>query len=1187
MTDEIENILKVLESDKTQPDEKAKAYRNLNTLLKDENEKDSIYFLCSFLNRFLRRFLFDIQNGPDKVVQVALRVLGFVIHSANIVTYYNEGQIKELVALLVRTITTAQEKVQCQLAVWCVSVQALNLSKTPLQPLVEAVVYAINSPFKSPGIETEAMSALGRLIVQVPQGMLQEIALWAPPIFTRLLLVGDPLSAALREKAEMVWRLALPHLSPAPEHLSTVVFEALTSADNLFDSLLGLLALQDKEALHAVRVWGYLILALGKYLLKGDLINHLLKIPNKTFLHASTSVRIATFHNWRCLIDNFSDGDSLNSTRRLKLLMMPFYNSITKDPDVSARQAGFMTWAYLVSKVACAKLLDNSEVFKQVILSYLTHVVRDSEPDIYNLGLEAAGLLLRNPEAIAQGNSHPLSRHTTLDILANIQLEPNSELLQQQNAQALVFFLSVVQEAGMKSSLASAEPNNTLHPVTFDLAREVWRGLVQRVSKYEDNKELVSKLVVLAGELCSKHLVKYSAMIYEELLTVDALRKTLLSSKKIKLQLDKDEEVIPIVYLSAYWILLGNITDVSSLDELNIPDEFIVGFDRILSVFFLLNQSATISVLQLLRIIVTQIHNIAFSCNNKAHDSDNNDEKEESEKEKQKKKMMKGYALPNRGQLVFLLTWAIIAQKASALVTESSADVFGKINLSTTMDFVTYALVLPLQEVYTIPLPPHIKTAWTNLFITYHRTASMKMHGHQGTKELCTNINMLVDNITELVGKKSNLSELLVMAVGVIVSAVNLHTQSDDGESRKKHSKSSTQKDIPIPQIPALPPLLALLLNKLHEETNPSSPQLLRSIAKAFSCQTTSQDLECTLESLRDALVLWVKEPNPKSRDSIGSPNKPSGQLNSSVASLVNSELTNYITQIKQAVDELWQEFISSVKRVYSNDKFSSTVLDTLAPLLVAALSNKHRQIKNSAIQFWNETFARTKSRLIYPNALLPILASLKEKTNIELPWFPKQTSHHQHNDNTKHNAQQCTVHEHDKDGNNTPSIPLEDQTLPPITDVPVIQTSGLRGIALSIKQENKRSSAKSLLSTREDSPKKPRVIHSKSSKISASQASVDHKNGELMPQPVPSEDPTPPSPPLSKNQLIPVLADETKDPDPATPSSLLGTLSSVIGQVTATHKSWTNQQLLWAQKQALRLADLISDELSQNRTLP
>ena len=80
---------------------------------------------------------------------------------------------------------------------------------------------------------------------------------------------------------------------------------------------------------------------------------------------------------------------------------------------MSARQAGFMTWAYLVSKVAAAKLLENEEVhpsilirlflskyyqvFKQVITSYLTHVIRDSEPEIYNLGFESAGKLVNSP----------------------------------------------------------------------------------------------------------------------------------------------------------------------------------------------------------------------------------------------------------------------------------------------------------------------------------------------------------------------------------------------------------------------------------------------------------------------------------------------------------------------------------------------------------------------------------------------------------------------------------------------------------------------------------------------------------------------------------------------------------------------------------------------------------------------
>lgn len=65
-----------------------------------------------------------------------------------------------------------------------------------------------------------------------------------------------------------------------------------------------------------------------------------------------------------------------------------------KEEDVSVRQAGFQTWAYLVAKLARAHLLEDNEVFEQVVTSYLIHVIRDSEPEIYNLGFEAAGLCI-------------------------------------------------------------------------------------------------------------------------------------------------------------------------------------------------------------------------------------------------------------------------------------------------------------------------------------------------------------------------------------------------------------------------------------------------------------------------------------------------------------------------------------------------------------------------------------------------------------------------------------------------------------------------------------------------------------------------------------------------------------------------------------------------------------------------
>jgi hypothetical protein len=67
------------------------------------------------------------------------------------------------------------------------------------------------------------------------------------------------------------------------------------------------------------------------------------------------------------------------------------------------------------------------------------------------------------------------------------------------------------------------------------------------------------------------------------------------------------------------------------------------------------------------------------------------------------------------------------------------------------------------------------------------------------------------------------------MAAGVLVGTVHLNIQQEEPRGRKK------RKHTPLPQIPSLPLFLVSLLNTLHKETNPSTPQLLRSIAKAIS----------------------------------------------------------------------------------------------------------------------------------------------------------------------------------------------------------------------------------------------------------------------------------------------------------------------------------------------------------------
>jgi hypothetical protein len=58
------------------------------------------------------------------------------------------------------------------------------------------------------------------------------------------------------------------------------------------------------------------------------------------------------------------------------------------------------------------------------------------------------------------------------------------------------------------------------------------------------------------------------------------------------------------------------------------------------------------------------------------------------------------------------------AQKVAGIVTEGTIDIFGKANVSATISFVNYALILPLKA-YNVPLPPHIKVFRTHVMPSF------------------------------------------------------------------------------------------------------------------------------------------------------------------------------------------------------------------------------------------------------------------------------------------------------------------------------------------------------------------------------------------------------------------------------------------------------------------------------------
>lgn len=181
-------------------------------------------------------------------------------------------------------ITTTKNKSTCNLAVWCISVQNLSASVLSAEEILHALLSALRHAIEGLGatdsssVRHEGISAVARLILQCPQAIFNEqiVSLWLPLLLLHML---DPV-VKVREKATSSVAMCMVQLSKVsktvPEHISQCVFDAL--ADKL------LRAINDKmeanEDLVVVRTWGQIVGLLGRFILKSDLINTLLKIPS-------------------------------------------------------------------------------------------------------------------------------------------------------------------------------------------------------------------------------------------------------------------------------------------------------------------------------------------------------------------------------------------------------------------------------------------------------------------------------------------------------------------------------------------------------------------------------------------------------------------------------------------------------------------------------------------------------------------------------------------------------------------------------------------------------------------------------------------------------------------------------------------------------------------------------------------
>ncbi|KAM7265279.1 hypothetical protein ACFE04_002962 [Oxalis oulophora] len=410
---QLEEITKTL-TNSCSKSEKSYGYATLLHIQEESSDdSSSIQTLAHNTPILISLVLSDVfhESDDEEISAQALKCLGFMIYHPLLVASISVKDTELVLASLVKLITVTKIKSLCNLGVWCISVQQLNVQVLASQfaPLLRAVVHALDNPFASLSTTFEAMQAVIKLGSQLHEEMSNFSSMWAPAIYRRLL------SNDKRER-DMSERCLL-------KISSTVFPPTLTLSQTLVEDMKQKLLLRMNDLLkqgskvQAMQAWGWFVRFLGSSATSKKtrrLINDMLKIPQQTFSENSPQIQISTLVAWECLIDaliqpsllacktnegTYIDIQANGLSKSIKLIMTPLIGIMSSKCDVSVHSRCLKTWCYLLHK------LDSSVSCPQIVslvLEPMFEAIFQTVPDSANLWLRQFCQDLLNDFALAK-----------------------------------------------------------------------------------------------------------------------------------------------------------------------------------------------------------------------------------------------------------------------------------------------------------------------------------------------------------------------------------------------------------------------------------------------------------------------------------------------------------------------------------------------------------------------------------------------------------------------------------------------------------------------------------------------------------------------------------------------------------------------------------------------------------------
>ncbi|XP_066380075.1 uncharacterized protein [Miscanthus floridulus] len=515
--------------------------------------------------------LLDAAADDEAVAVSALKCLGFTLYHPVLVSTISAQMAQLVLDTLVQIIMNTRMKSACNLGVWCFSVQQLEplIIEDRADPVLIAIVHALDNPFGSLSTTFEAAQAIMKLADQIPKRMRDQSCLWVPPVYRRLLSADK----TERDMAERCLIKVSCFILPPQPLLSKAVASDLEQ--KLLSCMVNMLDDPSKKV-QTVKSWGWIISLLGLDAVNNrPLLNKLLKVPEQMFTDLNPQVQVATMVSWKKLVDAFFPSQATEivvqqtvipalkpieqasaQVKMIRLIMVPLCRVLSRSRNIVLGLSCLSTWHYLLHRLG--NLINHLPIleaaFGPILKIVFSFGINDQNKPLWsfclNLFHDFVSSKNRDREDLCAPVNQNLLAQSGMHIKALLGVQHIKWL--PWDIRCFHFQLDIFGII-LKPELFQDMIPETL-VIVMDSATEIFRFLLQGIQielreqhAYEQVSECITNVCMFAKKLLLDHIRKNSVNKCATLLEfglrfvkviVDELDHSLLASENIEVCLD-------------------------------------------------------------------------------------------------------------------------------------------------------------------------------------------------------------------------------------------------------------------------------------------------------------------------------------------------------------------------------------------------------------------------------------------------------------------------------------------------------------------------------------------------------------------------------------------------------------------------------------------------------------------------